>query len=70
MNDVSATGLGTPGSDWFIFAHWIGNDKALHNLCSGELVLIMPLSFSILIYTYMLKNHFEKHFIYLTQVED
>lgn len=49
MNDVSATGLGTPGSDWFIFAHWIGNDKALHNLCSGELVLIMPLSFSILI---------------------
>lgn len=49
MNDVSATGLGTPGSDWFIFAHWIENDKALHNLCSGELVLIMPLSFSILI---------------------
>lgn len=36
MNDVSATGLGTPGSDWFIFAHWIGNDKALHNLSSGE----------------------------------
>lgn len=52
MNDVSATGLGTPGPDWFIFVHRIGNDKALHNLCSGELALIMPLSFSILIYTF------------------